>query len=397
MSNYSPAKTIVSFLLLIGFVGGLSIFSDHVWKNKPETMPKINELNINKEMTIGQFGQTNNLSHPMLKEIFDLQSKTDLETKLSEFGSSEQIFDLINKKMALAAEHATKNWVKIAVKFGCWSVFLVIIFLILRKREISQSFRKWTLFISILIFGVALGSDPSPMGTVKDAIHLYATAHVVFPPRIIALTIFLLIVFLANKYICAWGCQAGSLQDLVYRINQTHKYKAVIGRQIKLPFFFTNSVRFVFLCVFTIAAFIWGIDIIEPIDPFKIYKPLFLGIIGSGFVGILLLASLFVYRPWCHLFCPFGFTGWLVEKISRVKISIDYQTCIACQKCASSCPSTVMKAILKRQNITIPDCFACYTCRHVCPTDSIRFSTRKRTLPPPGHFEQKVKTDINSV
>ncbi|MCJ7772518.1 MAG: 4Fe-4S binding protein [Desulfobacterales bacterium] len=397
MSQHSWMKTIFFFIFLIVFVIGLSIFSNQLWSDKPETLPELDELIINEEMTIAEFGQANNLSNPFLKEIFDLQEKKDLDKKLNKFGSSEQIFALINKKMALAAEHASKNWIKIAVKFGCWFVFLLFTFLILRKREISQTLRKSLLFISILVFGVVLGSDPSPMGTVKDAIHLYANAQVIFPPRMLALAIFLFIVFLANKYICAWGCQAGTLQDLIFRTNQTSKHTTIIGRQIKLPFFFTNTVRFTFLVVFTIAAFLWGIDIIEPIDPFKIYKPLFLGIIGSGFVGILLLLSLFIYRPWCHLFCPFGLTGWLVEKISRVKISVDYETCIACQKCASSCPSTVMEAILKRHKKTIPDCFACYTCRQVCPTDSIRFSTRKRTQPPQGHFDKKINADIHSI
>lgn len=50
------------------------------------------------------------------------------------------------------------------------------------------------------------------------------------------------------------------------------------------------------------------------------------------------------------------------------------------------------EAILMRNKKTIPECFSCYTCREVFPTGSIRFSTRKRTLPPPGHFEKKGKT-----
>jgi len=71
---------------------------------------------------------------------------------------------------------------------------------------------------------------------------------------VIALSIFLLLVVLANKYICAWGCQAGTLQDLIFRINQTDRQKAVMGRQIKLPFILTNTIRFLFLGVFTLAA-----------------------------------------------------------------------------------------------------------------------------------------------
>jgi len=394
MAKHLHLKTTLLFILIIVLVVGLSIISTRIWGGKPEQPPELRGLIIEKEMTIIQFGQANKLPNSVLKEIFELKVKSDLEKKLNEYGTSDQIASMVTKKLALASEHASKNWTKITVKFGLWIIFLSAIFILLRKRKVISGLRNWLLFAAILIFGVVMGSDPSPMGTVKDAIHLYGTAHAVFPPRMIALSIFLVIVFLANKYICAWGCQAGTLQDLIFRINQTDRRKAVIGRQIKLPFVLTNTVRFTFLCVFTLVAFSWGIDIIDPVDPFKIYKPAYLELSGGIFLGTLLLASLFIYRPWCHLFCPFGFAGWLVEKISFVKISVNYETCIACQKCATACPSTVMGAILRRNKKTIPDCFACYTCREVCPTDSISFSTRKRTVPPADHFKKRQKDKI---
>ena len=307
----------------------------------------------------------------------------------------DRIKSLVIKKVALAAEHETKNWLKILIKFCLWFAFLIAGFIFFGRRKVSSTIRNTALFISVLIFGVIMGSDPSPMGTVKDAIHLYGSAGAIFPPRMIALAIFLVIVFVANKYICAWGCQFGVLQDLIFRLNQTAKRKAVIGQQIKVPFVFSNGIRAAFLSIFTVVAFTWGADIIEPFDPFKIYKPVYFTLTGVILVWILFIMSLFIYRPWCHFLCPFGLVGWLVEKASRIRISVDYKTCIACQKCATACPSTVMAAILKQDKKTIPDCFACYTCRDVCPTESISFSARKRTLPPPGHFEQKKKSEID--
>ena len=394
MLKPSPLKTAILFVLIIILVVGLSVMSNRIWGGKSEQLPQLKKFVIEKEMTVIQFGQANDLPSPVLKEIFELKDKSDLERKISEYGTSDQIAPLVAKKLALASEHASKNWTKILVKFGLWILFLSAIFILLRKRKIVSGLRNGLFFLSFLTFGVVMGSDPSPMGTVKDAIHLYGTAYAVFPPRMIALGIFLAIVFLANKYICAWGCQVGTLQDLIFQVNRTDKRKAVIGRQIKLPFALTNTMRFIFLGVFTLAAFSSGIDIIDPVDPFKIYKPMYLGLIGGIFLGALLLISLFFYRPWCHLFCPFGFVGWLTEKASLVKISVNYETCIACQKCAASCPSTVMGAILRRNKKTIPDCFACYACREACPTDSISFSTRKRTLPPVGFFEKKQKNKI---
>jgi NAD-dependent dihydropyrimidine dehydrogenase PreA subunit len=393
MAKPSPFRTVALFLSLVTSVVILSMISGRLWGGKPETLPEPEEWTISAEMTLKDFGQANGLPNPALKEIFGLQSKSDLQKKLSEYGTAPQIKSLVTKKLALAAEHETKNWGKILIKFCLWFAFLITLFMFFRRRKVSPVFRKMALFISVLVFGVIMGSDPSPMGTVKDAIHLYGSAGVIFPPRMIALLVFLLIVFFANKYICAWGCQVGVLQDLIFRLNQTAKRKAILGRQVKVPFVISNSIRLIFLGVFAFVAFVWGVDIIEPFDPFKIYKPAYLGLAGVLFVGILLIMSLFLYRPWCHFFCPFGLVGWLVEKISRIRISVDYETCIGCKKCATACPSTVMGAILMQDKMTIPDCFACYACREVCPTESISFSSRKRTLPPKGHFDRNIELE----
>jgi len=385
----SPLKTTLLLISLIFIIIGGSILSNKIWAGKPKPLPDTNELIIEEGMTIGQFGQVNNLPNPLLRERFQLQGPADRQRLLSEFGTPEEITFIITGKKIDPTEYETKNWKKIAVKFALWFAFLNGVYFYFKKRKVTSSIRKWVLFASLVIFGVIMGSDPGPMGTVKDAIAILAESHRIFPPRLIAMSVFLLIVFLANKYICAWGCQAGTLQDLIFRLNQNENGKAIIGKQIKLPFIITNSIRIAFLVIFTIIAFAWSYDIVEPIDPFKIFKPSHLEIAGIIFVGILLIVSLFIYRPWCHFFCPFGLAGWIVEKFSRIRISVNYDTCIACNKCEKSCPSTVMSAILKRDKKTIPDCFACYSCRDVCPTNSISFSTRKRTMPPAGHFDKK--------
>ncbi len=393
MVKSSPGKTIILFISLIATVVILSTVSARLWGGKPEKLPDFSSLVVSQEMTLKEFGQTNGLPNPSLKHIFGLQNKSDLQKTLSQYGTDAQIKSQVKKKLALVAEHESKNWKKILIKFSMWFAFLLTVFTLFRKQNVSPGKRKTALFLSVLIFGVILGADPSPMGTVKDAIHLFASTGAIFPPRMIALAVFLLFVFLANKYICSWGCQVGTLQDLIFRLNENESLKAVIGQKIKIPFFISNGIRVAFLTVFTIVAFAWGADIIEFVDPFKIFKPIHMGISGIIFVGALLVASLFVYRPWCHLFCPFGLVGWLVEKISLNKISVNYETCIACEKCVTACPSTVMGALLKQDKTTIPDCFSCYSCREICPTNSIEFSTRKRTLPPADHFDKKKSPD----
>lgn len=386
MKNNKLFKTALSFVILISFVVIISAIISRQWNSKNEIKTAPDVIKIESGMTLRQFGEVNGLSHPQLKNIFSLKSKNDLEKNIAEYGSADDIPAMIKKRTALISEESSKNWQKIVIKFTLWFTSLVFIFMFFRKRKVTDASRKIFLFISVTMFGVILGSDPAAMGTVKDAVFLFAKTGAVFPPRMIALTVFLLMVFIANKYICAWGCQAGTLQELIFRINRDEKNKSIILKQIKIPFIVTNTFRILFFLIFTIIAFLWGFDIIEQIDIFRIYKPASLGLSGGLAAGIILVTGLFIYRPWCSLFCPFGLAGWLVEKLSLVKINVDYSTCIACKKCADACPSTVMSAILLDNKKTVPDCFACYSCRDICPTGSIRFSAGKRTKPPTGHF-----------
>ena len=365
----------------------LSAVSVRVWGGKPEGKPSAEVLVFNDEMTIAEFAQKNDLPNVVLKKAFQLQTKQELQGKLSDYNLSHaEISERVGKAMALEAEHESKNWIKIVVKFALWIVFLLGVFMLVRKRRITPALRKRLYLVAVLVFGVLLGSDPSPMGTVKDAIVLFGRTGAIFPPRMIALCVFLVMVVVANKFICSWGCQVGTLQDLIFRMNRNAKDKQGIFRQYKIPFIITNGIRIAFFCFFTAVAFLWAYDVVDPIDPFKVYKPGVVGIAGALFIGAMLVASVFIYRPWCHMFCPFGLVGWVFEKISVFKIIVDYDTCIACETCAKSCPSTVMNATLKRERV-IPDCFACATCIDVCPTDSISFRAGRRPIPPAGKFK----------
>ncbi|MBT6341024.1 MAG: 4Fe-4S binding protein [Desulfobacula sp.] len=126
--------------------------------------------------------------------------------------------------------------------------------------------------------------------------------------------------------------------------------------------------------------------------PFKVFKPEKIFVFGWVFLAVILISSLFVYRPWCSMFCPFGLVGWFFEKISIFKIKVNYETCIACESCAKSCPSTAMESILKREK-TIVDCYSSATCLDACPTGSISFGTGKRDLPPAGKYDGKKKKE----
>ena len=376
------------FITITAIVVGFSILSVTLWGGKSEEVVFKENIIISGTMTIQEFGEKNALSRSVLKEIFGLRDTSELNKTLSLYGSDEEVKLFVDKKLTLMSEGESKNWLKIPLKFGLWLLFVFGIFFYFRKHRMTDKIRIILLSVSVVIFGIVLGSDPGPMGTVKDALVLYGAKKVVFIPRMIAMIVFLFMVFIVNKFICAWGCQLGVLQDLLYRITNSNKFNNQ-KLSFKIPFAVTNTIRVLFFVSMVGVAFIWAIDLIGFIDPFKIFHPTVLSWASIAFIVVILFMSMLVYRPWCHLFCPFGLIGWVVEKLSVVKISVNYEKCIACNKCVEACPSKVMEAILKNEKKTIPDCFACYSCREVCPVGAIDFSAKKRSIPPKGHFNKK--------
>ena len=391
----SKAGVILSFLGTVALIIVLSFSVTQIFGGHSEKASVPKSVSVGSTMTISEISATNNLKLETVQEALKIKDPANLSKTLKELSISEKdANDQILKKLNLESEEASKNVGLIGSKFVLWAAFMTIAFVRLRRRKISPAFRKYMLLASFIITGGILGSEPNSMSTAKDIISAYAIKGIIFPPRLVALLVFLLVVFLANKFICAWACQFGTLQDFIFQLNRNSKAKQGVFKQYKVPFSVSNSIRVLFLLVFVVIAFIGSIDIIELINPFNLFNPTVLTVTGIVFISLILISSLFIYRPWCHFFCPFGLVGWMVEKFSVYKIKVNYDTCTACGECSKACPSEAMEAILKQTRVT-PDCFSCGSCINACPTNSIEFKKGRRTPIPKGEFKDNTNKDHN--
>ncbi len=389
MNRKTLIPLFIRFVITISVIILASYFLSEAWDDKDEAV-ELPEIVYKSSMTLKELAEANELKPFILRDKLKISSDEENLKLSSTTLSEQQIKNAIQSSLALKAEAQTKNWIKILIKFALWIALLIVVFILLKKKKVTYKLRMYLFLFSAIIFGVILGAEPAPMGTVKDAIVLFGQYKVVFPPRMIALTVFILMVIIANKFICSWGCQLGTLQDFIFRLNRKNKDKKGIMKQYKPPFILTNTIRFLVFLLLITAAFLWAVDIFFGINPFKIFHPQLVTIYTlAGIIIVVLVPSLFVYRPFCHCICPFGFLGWLFEKISIYKIKVNYDSCISCEACSKACPSNVMDAILKQNKTTIPDCFACGTCIETCPTDSVSLSFGKRNKPPDDKFSQK--------
>lgn len=372
-------KVIIIFLAAVGLVLLGSIVSGKYLFKEKESKIKLNEnIIINNEATLKEFGEINKIPPALLYKTFNVKNDVDTNKKISEFLlSEEEILSNLQKNFTIMQEANSKDWGKIKIKFTFWVLFLITVFILTKAGLIKSKLRIILYALAVVIFGVILGSDPSPMGTIKDGVILFGRRQIFFLPRLIAFSFMLTLVFVANKFICGWGCQFGTFQDFIFRISRRKNNKSVLP-QIKIPFAVTNSVRIAVFILMVIFSVFFAFDLVEVIDPFKIFKPLAIGIVSGIFIGIILISSLFVYRPWCHFFCPFGLAGWLIEQVSIFKIRVDRSLCINCNKCVVACPSNSMKKILDNKKLRM-DCFSCSSCIESCSVKAISFlASRKK-------------------
>lgn len=114
-----------------------------------------------------------------------------------------------------------------------------------------------------------------------------------------------------------------------------------------------------------------GIASIIHFNPFNLVSH-WLGTFKLLVLIIVVAASLFVYRPWCTLLCPFGFLMNLTSKLSTLKLRLN-ENCVNCAVCAKKCPTDQANKDSK-----MAECYWCGRCLNVCKKDAIVMSVPSR-------------------
>src|SRR4030043_2400338 len=121
MEQNKNLRPILFWLISLIFVLLFSLLSTQLWGGKSEKVEEFRPLTIQEDMTLAEFGEVNQLPSSVLKSVFDLTTKEDLQKKLKDCGlSAEEINKQVNKALVLQSEHESKNWVKIPAKFAFW-------------------------------------------------------------------------------------------------------------------------------------------------------------------------------------------------------------------------------------------------------------------------------------
>ena len=252
-------------------------------------------------------------------------------------------------------------------KYLLYLIVTITAITLLGMRKVSNLARIITLIILFFIFGVFIDIHPSPLCALTKSFTRYQMAGFIPLPMIIMAGAMILFTFIGNKIFCGWICPLGCLQEVIFTLSK-------IIKKIKFPFLITNSIRFSLLAIFLLFIFIFRVNIYNLFNPFELFHwhPQRDTVIV---ISIVVLASLFYYRPFCQFICPAGLITWIFEQVSIFRIQKNEEKCNSCNKCIKESPCDAIESIIYNHKI-IPDCFACGKCIESCPENALSFYLR---------------------
>ena len=192
---------------------------------------------------------------------------------------------------------------------------------------------------------------------------------------------------LIGRFVCGWLCLFGLFQELLYMIPT---------KKITVPPRFDAPLRYLKYAVLFIIVLLLPVVLR---DEYGLSVPYFckwlcpVGMLEGGIPLLLLnkamrpaahflyawkmvllilviLASVFIHRPFCKYICPLGAFYGLFQKVSFLQLAVKETSCINCGACAHACPMQVDP--LKKP--ASAECIRCGACTAVCPENALTFT-----------------------
>ena len=199
-----------------------------------------------------------------------------------------------------------------------------------------------------------------------------------------------LIGFSVGRFICGWLCLFGLIQELLYRIPI--KKLNIPKKQDNLLRKLKYLILFVFVILLpTILREEYGIGVpyfckyICPVGTLEGGIPFYIldeGIRAAAhwlfvwkFVILIIVMVLctIIYRPFCKYICPLGAVYSFFQKVSLLKMTVNNDKCLHCNKCSQICKMNINPI----NDVNSLECIRCGDCIEGCPAKAISFKIER--------------------
>ena len=261
--------------------------------------------------------------------------------------------------------------------FIIWVIITCISLALLLKSRMKKSISIVISILSIGLGGILLGAVPNAILPILQVLTVIGgkTPILGVIPMVVILGILLLSTFLIGRMFCGYSCPVGALQELVSKLNfkssvkEQKKTKLAINTSQKIA----NIIRWSFFIIIAIILVVWGISIVQIINPFtgfKVFTNPFSVALLIPLISLIVITvlSFFIYRPWCRYLCPFGAFSTLTSRYSIFSLSRT-DDCNECGLCEKICPTQEAFSDSKKG-----ECYYCNRCVEACPNDAIKMS-----------------------
>lgn len=178
---------------------------------------------------------------------------------------------------------------------------------------------------------------------------------------------------LVGRFPCGWLCPFGLIQELIHKIPskkfdipsklQYGKYIFLFGFVILLPALIADEFGYgiTWFCKYVCPA-----GTLEAGIPLMFLDPTLRRLIGIlyynklAILAFILIASVFIRRPFCRTICPLGGFYSFFNKVSILRMKHDNNKCVRCYQCYRDCPMH-LKFPDGANQLNCIRCFKCYT------------------------------------
>ncbi|MDO9339061.1 MAG: 4Fe-4S binding protein [Bacteroidales bacterium] len=208
------------------------------------------------------------------------------------------------------------------------SALIVSTWLALKKR--SRQGLIWMSVFSLAYFGFYRQGCICSVGSVQNvALALFNDGYTIPLPALLFFIIPLLFALAYGRVFCAGVCPLGAIQELTG------------FKPVKLPKtveIILASVPFIYLALAVLFASANSQFIICRYDPFIGIFRLDATYTMIIFGTLLLLAGIFVNRPYCRYLCPYGVLLNVFSRFAGKHLTITPAECTNCRLCEEACP-----------------------------------------------------------